>query len=343
MVSWSTVRSLLVFFGPLLLPRILTWIRSVRNRPKSQIKPLPLQTKYALAVLFTSALIAFISTFPIFAPANIFLQTQSRLQTSTGVLMARLAALQPLSSTDERLRVVLDSGLDARLLYLQFGPRVVTECPFVQPGDPDAARIFLFYALPSLLAPHVVHLFVLGAVTSPLLSGREAASWRTLATIAGLLLAAAEVYSLATHDSRLNARSTRWTDLAFPFWTLRVWRGMGIAGLDAVLGWVIFLQSTNRAFVAPRTPSERVAESVRALEALLGKTRGLGVVRNGTVRDRVVRGVVERYWVKEGEVMASVCEEPEVVAAQKSALARLDTVSITRDAQTFVDGVIPAQ
>lgn len=257
--------------------------------------------------------------------------------------MTRLAPLRPLTPQDERLRVVLnEGGLDARLLYAQYGPKVLTDCAFAKPGDSDASRTYLFYALPSLTGPHFAHLVVLGLVTSRLLGGRAGASWRTLATIAALALAAADVYFIAAYDPKANLRSTRATDIDFAFWKARVWRGIGIAALDAGLGWFIWLQATGRAFVAPLTAGERVTEHATAMEALLVKNRGLGVVRNGTVRDAATRGVVERYWVKEGEVMQNICEEPEVLAAQRSALRRLDTGAISRDAQAFVDSVMPS-
>ncbi|KAK5127437.1 hypothetical protein LTR85_006776 [Meristemomyces frigidus] len=341
MVSWQTIQSLLFFFGPLLLPRILATYRSIRSRPAAQIRPLPQSTSYALAVLFISGLIAFLSTLPIFAPANIFRRTQSRLQTPAGVLLTRLAALRPLTAEDDKLRQVFDAGgLDARLLYARYGPNVITSCPFASPGDIDAGRAYLFYALPSIVAPHLLHLFALGIATSGLLSGKEGSRWRTLASIAGVVLAAAEVWFIANYDDRYNARSTRLNEIDFVHWKLQVWRGLAIAAMDGVLGWVIWLQATGRAFLSPTPAGERLLDHGKLMEGLLQKTRGLGVLRNGTVRDAGMRSKVNDYWVKEGEVMKDVFEEPEVLEAQRSALRRIDIERIGREAEIYVDAIL---
>ncbi|KAK0281114.1 hypothetical protein LTR91_000293 [Friedmanniomyces endolithicus] len=341
MVSWQTVQSLLFFFGPLLLPRTLATYRSIRSRPAAQIRPLPPATSYALGVLFFSGLIAFLSTLPFFSPSNIFRQTQSRLQTPAGVLLTRLAALRPLTAADEKLRLVLDDGgLDARLLYARFGPHVLGSCPFARPGDVDAKQMYLLYALPSILAPHLLHLLALGIATSGLLSGREGARWRTVACIAGVVLGAAEVWFIANYDDKHNMRSTRVGEIDFVHWKLQVWRGLAIAAVDGVLGWVIWLQATGRAFLAPPPAAERISDHTRLLEVLLGKARGLGVLRNGTVRDGALRGKVDEYWVKEREVMKDVFEQPEVVEAQRNALRRIDIVRIGREAEAYVDSVL---
>ncbi|KAK4549806.1 hypothetical protein LTR36_005107 [Oleoguttula mirabilis] len=337
MVSWQTIQSFLLFLGPLLLPRILATYRSIRSRPAAQIRPLSQPTSYALGVLFVSGLLAFLSTLPVFAPANIFRQTQSRLQTPAGVLLTRLAALRPTTAADERLRQVFDAGgLDARLLYARYGPHVLTSCLFATPGDIDASRTYLFYAVPSIVAPHLIHLLALGIATSGLLSGKEASRWRTMATIAGLVLAAAEVWFIANYDDRYNARSTRLNEIDFIHWKLQVWRGLAIAAMDGVLGWVIWLQATGRAFLSPPPASERLLDHGNLLESLLGKTRRLGVLRNGTVRDAGMRGKLNDYWVKEGEVMKDVFEDPEVLEAQRSALRRIDIGTIDREAETYV-------
>ncbi|TKA79877.1 hypothetical protein B0A55_03664 [Friedmanniomyces simplex] len=343
MVSWQTVQSLLFFFGPLLLPRLLATYRSIRSRPAGQIRPLPQPTSYALGILFISGVLAFLSTLPLFSPSNIFRQTQSRLQTPAGVLLTRLAALRPSTAADEKLRQVLDDGgLDARLLYARYGPHILSSCPFAKPGDIDAKQPYLLYALPSILTPHLLHLFALGIATSGLLSGREGARWRTVACIAGIVLGAAEVWFIANYDDKHNMRSTRVSEIDFVYWKLQVWRGLAIATVDGVLGWVIWLQATGRAFLAPPPATERILDHTRLLEGLLGKARGLGVLRNGTVRDGALRGKVDGYWIKESEVMKDIFEQPEVVEAQRNALRRIDITRIGREAEAYIDSVLGA-
>lgn len=294
-----------------------------------------------MTVLFAAGLLAFLSTLPLFSAENIFRQTQSRLQTPAGVLITRLAALRPTTANDEKLRQVLDDGgLDARLLYARYGPHVLTSCPFVKPGDIDAGLAYFFYALSSILTPHTMHLFALGIATSGLLSGREGARWRTVASIAGIILAAAEVWFIANYDDKHNMRSTRLGEIDFVYWKMRVWRGLAIAALDGILGWVIWLQATGRAFLAPPPASERVLDHARILESVLGKTRGLGILRNGICRDGGLRNTVNEYWIKDGEVNADLLEQPEVLEAQRNALRRIDVTRVGREAEAFVDTVL---
>ncbi|KAH9811167.1 tail-anchored membrane protein insertion into ER membrane [Teratosphaeria destructans] len=340
MISWSTIQSLLLFFGPLILPRALAFYRSLQSRPPSSIRQLPPKTSYALTAIFISALLAFASTLPIFAPANVFQQTQSRLQTSGGVLLTRLATLRSITEEDQQLREFLDAGgLEAALLYVKYGP-LVASCPFARPGEIDSGRMYFFYALPSILAPHLFHLCALGVATSGRLSGKEGSRWRTVATIAGTVLAAAEVWLIADYDDRYNIRSTRLSEIDFIYWKMQVWRGLAVATMDGVLGWVIWLQATGRAFVAPLSTAHRIADHGKLLEALLIGTKGLGIIRNATVRDGGMREKVNRYWVKENEVMKDVFEQPEVLEAQRGALRRMDSVRIGRDAESYVDSIL---
>jgi hypothetical protein len=215
----------------------------------------------------------------------------------------------------------------------------LVDCPFAKPNDIDASRTYLLYATPSLLAPHLLHLIALGIATSQILSGAEGARWRTVATIAGFVLGVAEYYYIATYDSTPNARSTRVNEIDFIYWKMHVYRGLAIAAMDGVLGWVIWLQATGRAFLTPVSSSERLGKTAQALENTLGKARGLGIMRNSIVRDAETRKQVQDYWVKEGEVMNHVFEQPEVIEAQRNALRRLDINRIRREADGYVDGI----
>ena len=257
------------------------------------------------------------------------------------MLLTRLAALRSTIAADETLRRVLDEGgLDARLLYARYGPHVLTSCAFAKPGDIDAGRTYLFYALPSIVTPHFLHLIALGIVTSGLLSGKEGAGWRTIATIVGMVVAVAEVWFIANYDDRKNARSTRLSEIDFVYWKLQVWRGLAIAAVDGVLGWVIWLQATGRAFLSPPPAAERLADHGKILEGLLGKARGLGVLRNGTVRDANMRSKTGDYWNKESEIMRDVFEQPDVLEAQRNALKRIDINRISREAEAYIETIL---
>jgi hypothetical protein len=291
-----------------------------------------------LTLLTISALIFLATTLPLFHPENAFVASQSRLQTPASVILTRLKAIRPLTAEDELLRKVFDAGgLEARLLYAKFGPGVVLGCPFGEMGE---AWGWLLYALPGIAGWHLVHLVLLGLATSEVLCGRDAAGWRTIAILGGAGLAVLEVWAVAGYDDATNLRSARVGDVDFLYWKGLVWRGVGLATFDALLGWVVWLQGTGRGFVQRRNLGERVAEQMRLLEGVLGKARGLGIIRNGVGRDREMRGVLERYWVKDEEVMRDVFEEPEVVQAQGKALASVNIGQIGADAQKYVDGVL---
>lgn len=322
------------------MPKAIAFYRSIRSRPASQLKPISPRTSYALWVLFISASIAFLSTFPFFAEENVFRRTSSRLQTPAGVLMTRLAAQRPLTAQDEQLRAVLDAGgLDARLYYARFGNNVVRDCPYAIPGELDSDNSYLLYAAPGLIFPHIAHLFALAIATSSWFVGRDGARWRTLATVAGIVLGIAEFYTITTYDSTHNQRSTRVNEIDFVHWKVQVWRGLAIAAIDGLLGWAMWLQATGRAFVVPASTSDQLAAQSMMLEAALAKIRGLGVLRNGTVRSADMRRRADDYWSKDAEVTRDIFEEPAVLQAQRNALRRLDVSKLERDADAFLESM----
>ncbi|GAB7348049.1 hypothetical protein MBLNU459_g6084t1 [Dothideomycetes sp. NU459] len=336
------IQSLLIFFAPIAIPRALAFYRSIRAPSTLPTQPLSPGASRALNVLFGSALICLISTLPYFAPANIFAQTSSRLQTPTNVLFTRLSALRPLAPLDKALQAVFDAGgLEARLLYLRFGPEVLSTCPIVTDAKAaDSSMMYLFYATPTLLAPHLYHLGMLGLVTSTFFAGRHAARWRTAAIIAGLALLALDFGALATYDHGLNARAARPADVDAFFWKRRLVSRLLTCAADAALGWVVWLTATNRAFVEPAPAAEHLENSTRALEALLNKLRGLGAVRNVVFRDTMLRSKLERYWVQEQEVMREVFEDREVVSALNEVLGAVDMGRVENDANVYVNGVL---
>ncbi|KAI5359998.1 hypothetical protein Slin15195_G118600 [Septoria linicola] len=341
MVSWGTVQSLVLFFGPLVLPKAIAYYKSIKNKPASQIKPLQQRTSYALAILFVSGLVAFLTTLPLFSPENVFRVTKSRLHTSGGVLLTRLQAVRSLTPADEKLREIFDAGgLEVRLLYARYGPEVLLNNTLGKAGEISMGRNFLIYAVPSLVAPHLLHLIALGVATSGLLSGKEGARWRTIAIIAGLLLGVVEVYWVANYDDTSNLQSVKFNDIDFVYWKMQVYRGFAIAATDGLLGWVIWLQATGRAFLAVAPASERILDHAQRLESILLRARGVGVVRNGSVRDASLRRKVEDYWTKESEIMKDVMEQPEVLEAQRNALRRIDSVGTGREAEQFIDHVL---
>lgn len=334
-ISWGTIKSLLLFFGPILLPKGLAYYRSIRTAPSIHgisIRAVPPHVVRALTILFVTSAIFLLKTLPIFNPENIFTLTQSRIQTPTDVLFTRLSALRPagLTATDNLLRNRLNS-LDSRLLFFQYGPFVLSECTFCNSDDPNS---YLYYSLPSILTPHIFNLVILALVTSGLFIGKEGAIWRTTATVGAACLALLEIYLVASYQPQVNSRATRAEDLDFFFWKMRVYRGVGLAALDALIGWMLYLSSTNRAFVTPPTTQERIEVSARILDTARAKLNATGILRNTILRDDELRGRNSAYWVREGQVMGSVMEERAVVEGVNNALEnRIDMARISADAE----------
>ncbi|KAF2461350.1 hypothetical protein BDY21DRAFT_296496 [Lineolata rhizophorae] len=348
MMSLKTIGSLLLTFGPLVIPRLLAWYRSLSsNRAYNiPIRPPPRHVKRALNILTISAIIALLTTLPFqpFTPENVITVTHSRLQTPTATIFNRLEFLRALTPLDHALRDKL-TNLESRLLYLTYGPDVLATCPFCTSTDP---RSYFYYAIPSLLFPHVLHLVVLGVVTSAPLSGSEGARLRVPATIAGVALATLELLVAGTYDARAaNAGPAKSVadgggGDAF-FWRARLARGLAVGAADALVGLFLYQTATNRWLAEPPSLPERVEGATRALEAANAKLGYAGAVRNAVVRDKGLREAFERYWLEEHRVMGEVREEREVVEGVRSALTRVDIGDVERKAEEWVGGIFGRQ
>ncbi|TKA70824.1 hypothetical protein B0A49_07692 [Cryomyces minteri] len=339
MVSWQTTTTLLSLFGVPLVSKGLALYRSARASAQNiPIRPTPPHVNRALNILFVSALLFLLSSLPYFTPANIFQQTQSRLAIPTDVLFARLAAARPLTHTDHALKAKFHSP-DARLLYLHYGPDVVANCQFCRSDGPGS---YLVYALPSLLLPHLAHLAVLGLATSSLLAGPEGSRFRTPVTLAGVALAAADVYLVASHAQPPYTAATTTTvggHIDAFFWKLRLYRSLALTVADLSAALLLWTTATNRLLALPPRPAERMEHGARTLELALAKLKALGSVRNVVFRDAGLRDRVGAYWTAEGAVTRAMFEEREVVEGVRAALARADMGGLMEQADRYTEGV----
>ncbi|KAK4035276.1 hypothetical protein C8A01DRAFT_18010 [Parachaetomium inaequale] len=346
-IPWGTIKSLLIFFGPLLLPKAIGYYRRARAAPQIhglKVRPLPARTARAVAVLLAVAAVFLLRTLPILSPENIFKVTQSRLQIPADVLFTRLAALRPgntLTPTDLLLRAKFAS-LESRLLYLQHGPAVLATCPFCTSDEP---RAYLYYALPDLLAPHLFNLVLIALATSSLFThSRAERGWRTPATLAAVAAAFVDVYWVSTYNHTANARALRLHEMDAFFWTARAVRYAAVAVVDVLLALGLYLTGTQRAFVAAPSAAERVEGVVRALGGTKGKINAAGVVKNTVLRDEELRGRSTAYWAHEVRLMREMMEEREVVEGVNDALVnRIDIGGIERDAEAYARAVLMPQ
>lgn len=279
------------------------------------------------------------TTLPFNSPENIFTLTQSRLHIPIDVLFTRLLAMRKagLTPSDDILRGKLAS-IESRLLLFQYGPEVMTDCTFCNAEDPMS---YFYYALPALIAPHLFNICVVALVTSGLFTGKAGAGWRTSATITAVALVALDVYLVGSYNHKGNVLALRLGDIDFFFWKIRIYRGIALAGLDGILGWVIYLTATNRAFVVPRSPAERLESSIQLLTGARGQIGAVSVVRNASQRDEGLRAQINNYWTSEASYTRAAHEHHDVVEATKNALReRINVESITASAQGYADSLV---
>ena len=338
----NRIRSLLIFFGPILLPKAITYYRSLRAGPAIHglsIQPMPPAVYRALLILSITSVFFLLKSLLFSAPENIFTITQSRLQIPIDVLFARLSTLRPhgLTLTDEVLRTKIESR-NSRLLYFQYGPDVLTFCQFCNPEDSNS---YFYYALPALLAPHLFNLCILALVTSGLFTGKDGAVWRAVATMGAIGVGLADVYFVCTYPNQANGVATRLQDIDMFFWKMRMYRGLALATLNSVIGYLLYLSSTNRAFVQLPSPAERVEAATRFLDTARSKIGALSALRNTITRDVALTTISRSYWVDYGRLMSEAMEDREVIEGVKNALEnRINVTKISSDADTYIEAVL---
>jgi hypothetical protein len=197
----------------------------------------------------------------------------------------------------------------------------------------------MYYALPSLLAPHLVHIFLLGIITSSYFSGKEGIRWRIYATVAGVSLAAAELILFIRYDWKLNATKKTLREADFFFWRLRIMRLLSFAVVDGLLGWVLWLTSTNRWLVEPPSVNEQVDATGVYLTGVHNKLQALGQLQNAVLRDDTLRGVGFQYWTREPRLMEEVEQTREVMDAKRLALSRMDYDRVRLNADNWVERI----
>lgn len=122
---------------------------------------------------------------------------------------------------------------------------------------------------------------------------------------------------------------------------MRTVRGIIIAITDAGLAVVLWAASTNLIFAVPPSPSERMDGSLRVLENVRARLAALGVVRNVLARDEGLRKRGEEYWRREGQVMAQVMDDKEVVDGVRNALAnRINVAKVEEDAKKYAESLV---
>jgi hypothetical protein len=335
----KSVHSLLILFGPFLLPRVVDWINTARATSRSvPVRPTPPRVQNALNLLFVSAVVCIVLSLSRFAPENIFLTTQSHIRTETSVLFARLRHLRDLTGDDDALRAKFASVRN-KLLYLTYGPDTLLNCVWCSSADGNDQQNYFLYSLPKLATPHVFQLLVLGLATSSLV-GAEGSRFRTHATIAGVSMLVVEAWYMSTYDITTNKRASFVRDLDSAFWRVRFLRYISFAVVDIALGIVLWATSTNRWLAKPVSLAERIETTTRQAEETVNKMRALGLLTNSVNRDAALRGVREEYWRTEGQVMAETVQDEAVTEQINKAISKMDFSALEGRVGEVADGIL---
>ncbi|KAL5120575.1 hypothetical protein ACEQ8H_001594 [Pleosporales sp. CAS-2024a] len=338
----QSVHTLLILFGPFLIPRIFEWFNVARATSRSNpVRPTPPRVQNALNLLFLSAFVCLVLSLPQFAPENIFLKTQSHIRTETSVLFARLRHLRDLTNDDVALRAKFTSpnGAHNKLLYLAYGPDTLLNCIWCTSTNGNDQQQYFLYALPQTIIPHIFQLAVLGLATSSLV-GSEASRFRTHAAIAGLVMLVVEAYYMETYDMTKNKRAQFLGDMDSAYWRVQFLRYMSFAVVDIALGLVLWLTSTNRWLAKPISIAERMEMTTRQAEETLNKLRALGLLTNSANRDSALRGVKEQYWRTEGQFMAETVQDEAVTEEINRVISKMDFGALQGRVGEVADGIL---
>jgi hypothetical protein len=195
------------------------------------------------------------------------------------------------------------------------------------------------YSIPSIITPHLWHIIMLGIITSSRLSGLEGARWRTYATTAGALLAVTELVLVLRNDWKLNTTRRTLPEVDFFHWRLRMYRNISFAIVDGLLGWAIWLTSTNRWLVQPPSMTQQLQRALIAMQVARVKVSLLSRVRNTVLQDDVLLAGSMNAAARQKADMAEIEQEREVVDAKRLALSRMDVGKIRGEAEIWTEKV----
>ncbi|EER26071.1 hypothetical protein D8B26_003606 [Coccidioides posadasii str. Silveira] len=371
MTLFDTIKSLTIFFAPILIPRAISLIRAVRQsvaqRRHISPKPLTPQSSRALNILFFSAALFFTLSLPIHphAPASsIFSLTSSRFSTPTELLFTRVSRIRPLTHLDTSLRAQFTSPA-ARRTYLRFGPETLLSCPFCGPENPKSYLIY--YISSNVLLPHLFHLLILGIVTSAPIAGPIAARWRTKFFWTGFFFLLAELSFVAAYDPyEMGVLNTALIPGSL-YTRLYMARTLGLTTFDALCAGIIYLSATDRFFFGTKTSCASVEEQIdefvetvgSSIASAMGKLHALGLAKNAIMRDAVLTERERAVWTEiigrsggmVGDDGKSVLDDEKVAQAVAQALAKraqsekseINEADVMKkgmeEAAKFVDGV----
>ena len=346
MSAFDSVKTLAYTFAPFLLPYIYRSFRKYQENTithKANRKPVPRRISLVVNILLAAATVALVSSCFAFSYENLIAKTGSRIQTPQNVLWERVANTRPgrvLSPLDERLKDRLAST-DGRCLYLMYGPDVTGNCLFCSSDEP---RTFFYYALPTILAPHLLNLIILGISTSANIAGREGTRFRTPIVLIGCVYVFAEIVTWLNYDWKSNMTVTVSANLFQFFGWARLIRNVGFAIVDGGFAWFLWATSTNRIMVITPSAKERLNAVLQHVETASSKTSAAGLIRNATFKDGQFLQRELEYWTREEARLEQIIASDTVQKAIQHARShgRLDAEKLEQEAQRYAEIMLPA-
>ena len=144
---------------------------------------------------------------------------------------------------------------------------------------------------------------------------------------------------LYSYDIYGNTRVFDQKMVVYFHWKLQLYRGVGIAVVDAVFGAVLHLSATRRLGAAV-TDEERIEESLKSAESTLGLIRAGVFFKNATMGDQALREKTVEFWKRKEVERAVVMRDEEVKKAVKNQYSRLDVDTFVKEAEAFTDSMM---
>lgn len=137
------------------------------------------------------------------------------------------------------------------------------------------------------------------------------------------------------------ARSEK--EIIWTHWRMRIARGVGIATLDGLLGYALYLTGTRRWSVGWET--EAVEETMEAIGKMLerasGRLQAGNFIKQTVMRDKELREKAVEFWATEEDLGKEMDADEEVRKVRMSSLpSRMDLDQLTREATARSEGLL---
>lgn len=140
-----------------------------------------------------------------------------------------------------------------------------------------------------------------------------------------------------------NAAARSEKEVIWTHWRMRIVRGVGIATLDGLLGYALYLTGTRRWSVG--WEAEAVEETMEAiaktLERASGRLQAGNFIKQTVMRDKELRQKAVEFWATEENLGHEMDADEEVQKVRMTSLpSRMDLDELTREATARSEGLL---